>query len=178
MPRRPPGLQAQRSTVGAEVFIESSRARRTLPAVRILFLDVDGVLNRAAFQPEDTFELAGWIEPELAARLDAAVREVEAEIVMSSDWRIDRPLEELRAQLAHAGIGVGLRGMTPVLAGQPRWREIEAWMVEHHAHPEDIVIVDDAPTMGPLGRRHVQTSPHDGLDEAAVAAIRAMFSPG
>lgn len=146
--------------------------------MRILFLDVDGVLNRSGFQPADTFELASWIEPDLAARLDAAVREIEADIVMSSDWRIDRPLEDLRAQLARAGIGVGLRDATPVLAGQPRWREIEAWMVEHHAHPEDIVIVDDVLTMGPLARRHVRTSPQHGVDETAVAAIRAMFAPG
>jgi len=146
--------------------------------VRILFLDVDGVLNRAGFQPADTVSLAGWIEPDLAARLDTAVRAIEAEIVMSSDWRIDRPLDQLREQLARAGIEVGLRDATPVLAGQPRWREIEAWMVEHLIRPEDMVIVDDAATMGPLGRRHVRTSSRDGLDETAVAAIRAMFPPG
>ena len=143
--------------------------------MRILFLDVDGVLNRAGFQPEDMVELASWIEPDLAARLDAAVRDIDAEIVMSSDWRIDRPLDQLREQLARAGIEVGLRDATPVLGGQPRWREIEAWMVEHRIQPEDIVILDDVVTMGPLGRRHVRTSPRDGLDEAAVAAIRAMF---
>jgi len=145
--------------------------------VRILFLDVDGVLNRAGFQPADTVELASWIEPDLAARLDAAARVIEAEIVMSSDWRIDRTLEHLREQLVRAGIEVGLRGTTPVLGGQPRWREIEAWMVEHGIRPEDIVIVDDVVTMGPLGRRHVRTSPRDGLDETTAAAITQMFPP-
>lgn len=154
------------------------RGRRTLTAVRILFLDVDGVLNRAGFQPADTSELAAWIEPDLAARLDAAVSEIEAEIVLSSDWRIDRPLDSLRAQLARAGIKVRLRDATPVLAGQPRWREIEAWMVEHRAHPEDIVIVDDVLSMGPLARRHVRISPREGVDDTAAAAIRAMFSQG
>ena len=145
--------------------------------VRILFLDVDGVLNRKGFQPEDTSELASWIEPELGARLAAAVQELEAEIVMSSDWRIDRPLGDLSAQLARAGIGAALRGTTPVLEGQPRWREIEALMVEHRVHPEDIVILDDLGTMGPLGPRHVRTSPHDGLDDTAATALRAMFQP-
>ena len=145
--------------------------------MRILFLDVDGVLNRAGFEPEDTVELASWIEPDLAARLDAAAREIEAEVVMSSDWRIDRSLDALREQLVRAGVDVGLRDVTPVLQGQPRWREIEAWMVEHQIHPEDIVIVDDAATMGPLGWRHVRTSPRDGLDDPAVTAIRAKFTP-
>lgn len=145
--------------------------------MRILFLDIDGVLNRAGFEPENTVELASWIEPDLATHLDAAAREIEAEVVMSSDWRIDRSLDALREQLVRAGVDVGLRDTTPVLQGQPRWREIEAWMVEHQIHPEDIVIVDDAVTMGPLGWRHVRTRPRDGLDEPAVAAIRAMFAP-
>ena len=145
--------------------------------MRILFLDVDGVLNRAGFQPADTVELASWIEPGLAARLGAAVREIEAEVVMSSDWRLACSLDQLREQLARAGIDVGLRDITPVLGGQPRWREIEAWMVEHRVHPEDVVIVDDGLTMGPLGWRHVRINPSDGLDETAAAAIRAMFTP-
>ena len=145
--------------------------------MRILFLDVDGVLNRTGFQPADTVELASWIEPGLAAHLDAVVREIDAEVVMSSDWRIGGSLDQLREQLARAGMDVGLRDITPVLGGQPRWREIEAWMVEHRVHPEDIVIVDDELTMGSLGWRHVRTSSRDGLDEPAAAAIRAMFTP-
>lgn len=145
--------------------------------MRILFLDVDGVLNRTGFEPVNTVELASWIEPGPAAHLDAAVRAIEAEVVMSSDWRLACSLDQLREQLARAGMDVGLRDITPVLQGKPRWREIEAWMVEHQIHPEDIVIVDDAATMGPLGWRHVRTSPRDGLDEPAVAAIRAMFAP-
>ena len=144
--------------------------------MRILFLDVDGVLNRKGFEPADTVELASWIEPALATRLAAAVREIEAEVVMSSDWRITCSLDQLRAQLARAGIDVVLRDVTPVLEGQPRWREIEAWMVEHQVHAEDIVIVDDELTMGPLGWRHVRTRADDGVDEPAAAAIKAMFS--
>ena len=145
--------------------------------MRILFLDVDGVLNRHGFDPVDTVELASWIEPVFAARLAAAVREIEAEVVMASDWRIACSLDQLRVQLARAGIDVALRDVTPVLDGQPRWREIEAWMVEHSVHAEDIVIVDDELTMGPLGWRHVRTRACDGLDATAVAAILAMFAP-
>lgn len=150
--------------------------RRTLSAVRVLFLDIDGVLNRTGFEPNDPVELAGWIEPDLAERLDAALRASAAELVMSSDWRIDRPIALLGEQLARAGVGVGLRDATPVLNGLPRWREIEAWMVHHRVQPEDIVILDDAPTMGPLSWRHVRTDPRRGLDPVAAAAIGAMFA--
>lgn len=143
----------------------------------ILFLDIDGVLNRAGFQPEDTLDLVGWIEPELAARLDRVARELGAELVLSSDWRIRHSVDHLRGQLARAGIAAPLRDATTVLAGQPRWREIEAWMVEHRIDRDNIAIVDDARTMGPLARRHVRVDSRVGFDDAAAAATRALFGP-
>jgi hypothetical protein len=142
----------------------------------ILFLDIDGVLNRAGFQPEEAIDLVGWIEPELAARLDRVARELQAELVLASDWRIRHSLDDLRAQLARAGIGAPLRDTTPVLGGQPRWREIEAWMVEHRIQHEDIAIVDDADTMGPFARRHVRVDRRVGFDDAAAVATHALFT--
>lgn len=158
--------------------VDPVRLLRTLiiEPMRILFLDIDGVLNRAGFQPEETIDLASWIEPELADRLDRVAREIDAELVLSSDWRIERSLDHLRDQLARAGVAAPLRGATPVLGGQARWREIEAWMVEHCLQQEDVVIVDDAATMGPLARRHVQISAQAGFDDAAAVATRALFA--
>lgn len=145
--------------------------------MRVLFLDVDGVLNRAGFQPAESVGLRSWIEPELARRLDQLVRATRADLVMSSDWRIDRGLDELRAELAATGIEAPLIGATPELAGQPRWREIEAWMVEHRVAREAVVIVDDLHDMGKLAARFVRTSPLNGLDEQAAMAVAALFDP-
>jgi hypothetical protein len=143
--------------------------------MRILFLDIDGVLNRAGFQPEGTLDLVSWLEPELAVRVDRVARELDAELVLSSDWRIRHSIDDLRAQLARAGIAARLRDTTPVLDGQPRWREIEAWMVEHRIDRDDIAIIDDGHTMGPLARRHVRVDSRVGFDDDAAAATRALF---
>jgi hypothetical protein len=121
--------------------------------------------------------LRSWVEPELAQRLSAVIRETGAAIVLSSDWRRDRELPHLRDELRASGIEGSLVGMTPVLAGQPRWREIEAWMLEQQVPPETVVIIDDGYDMGTLGARLVRASPLTGLDEAA-AAIVALFAPG
>ena len=150
------------------------RARAYTWRVRVLFLDVDGVLNRVGFKPEEPDGLASWIEPELAARLTALVRETGAVVVMSSSWREDEALEDLRAELARAGVDVPLVDSTPVLFGLPRWAEIEAWCDANH--PARFVIVDDLHDMGPLAAYHVRTSVLTGLDDDAAAAARALLT--
>ena len=142
--------------------------------MRILFLDVDGVLNRTGFRPDESVGLRSWIEPELAQRLCEVIDATSTAIVLSSDWRRDRELDELRDELVAAGIRCTLHGVTPVL-GSPRWREIEAWLGQQAVAPEAFVIVDDGFDMGPFASRFVRTSPLTGLDSEAAAAIRTLF---
>jgi hypothetical protein len=109
--------------------------------VRVLFLDIDGVLNRERYRPVESLGLRSWIEPELAQRLCEVLKETGAEIVLSSDWRRGREIELLRGELLAAGIGPMI-DVTREIHG-PRWREIETWMTEHGRTPEQIAIVDD-----------------------------------
>ncbi len=102
-------------------------------------------------------------------------RETGAELVLASDWRRGRALQHLRDELRATGVEGSLLGVTPTLAGQARWREIEAWMIEHDVGPEDVVIVDDGYHMGELAARFVRASPLNGLDEEAAGAIVALF---
>ena len=143
--------------------------------MRTLFLDIDGVLNRAGFQPDSDLGLRAWIEPELAGNLSTVVRRTGAQLVLSSDWRVDHELEYLRSELRAAGVDGELVGATPVLVDHARWHEIHAWMTEHHVETEDAVIVDDARTMGPLRKRFVRTRSDLGLDATAAAAIVKLF---
>lgn len=142
--------------------------------MRILFLDIDGVLNRTGFRPGESVGLRSWIEPELARRVCDVIEATDASVVLSSDWRRGRELQHLRDELAAAGVVCSLLGVTPVLGGA-RWREIEAWMAEHTVGLESIVIVDDAYDMGPLAPRFVRTSPLNGLDEDAARSIGRLF---
>jgi hypothetical protein len=142
--------------------------------VRILFLDIDGVLNRTGFHPGESVGLRSWIEPELAHRLSGVIEATGVAVVLSSDWRRGRELQHLQEELAAAGAACSVLGATPVL-GQVRWREIAAWMVEHQVDLESVVIVDDTYDMGPLAARFVRTSPLNGLDEDAARSIRRLF---
>jgi HAD domain in Swiss Army Knife RNA repair proteins len=142
--------------------------------MRVLFLDIDGVLNRTGYRPAESVGLRSWIEPELAARLSWVLRASGAAIVLASDWRRERTLEHIAEELRAAGVDGELLGVTPVLGGA-RWREIEAWMAEHGIAAERVVIVDDGFDMGPLAARFVRVSPLAGLDDAAARAIAALF---
>lgn len=140
----------------------------------VVFLDVDGVLNRQGYCPERTDSLRDWIEPELALALDAAVRAIGGELVLSSDWRRGRELAVLREELLAAGIAAPLIDVTPVLE-TARWQEILAWCDARHRSFADIAVIDDRPDMGPLSQRFVRTSPTSGFDAAAAAALQALF---
>lgn len=141
----------------------------------VVFLDVDGVLNRAGYRPDESVGLSSWIEAELGARLTALVRATGAVVVMSSSWRLGRSLDTLRAQLRTAGVDVTLIDVTPELRGQPRWVEIDAWCRAHA--PARFAIIDDEPDMGPLAPHHVRTRMLTGLDAAAAAAAHALLTP-
>lgn len=143
---------------------------------RILFLDIDGVLNRAGYRPQESSGLHNWIEPELASRLSAVLHEIDADIVMSSDWRLNRTLEQIRAELAAAGVTGTLVDVTPELAGKPRWREIDSWLVAHHVDRDSIVIVDDLHDMGDLAARFVRANPFSGFDDSVAISVRALFA--
>jgi hypothetical protein len=144
-------------------------------AERILFLDIDGVLNRTGFRPATSEGLRSWIEPELAERLSNLLRTIGASIVLSSDWRTNRDLPLLREELQAAGVRGKLIGATPVFS-QQRWREIQAWMVEHRVDLHQIAIVDDTYDMGPLAPRFVRVNPMSGLDETIVRALLGLFA--
>ncbi len=141
--------------------------------MRVLFLDIDGVLNRERYRPVESLGLRSWIEPDLAQRLCEVLKETGAEIVLSSDWRRGREIELLRGELLAAGIGPMI-DVTKEIHG-PRWREIETWMTEHGRTPEQIAIVDDFHDMGPLQARFVRVSPLNGLDGEAARALVALF---
>lgn len=145
--------------------------------MRIVFLDIDGVLNRTGFRPESSVGLRSWIEPELARRLCELLEATRAAVVLISDWRCNRTLEHLQAELTAAGVVCELAGMTPVL-GQARWREIELYMKQHDLDAESVAILDDGFDMGPLAARFVRTSPLNGLDENAARQILRLFGLG
>lgn len=110
--------------------------------MKVLFLDIDGVLNSEAWyraRPEGPWTEAREIDPEALWLLKATVAMTGCQIVVSSSWRIGRTVDELRNVLP----GLPVIAKTPVTTtGKVRGDEIAAFLQQH---PEVTAhaIVDD-----------------------------------
>jgi len=175
---------------------------------KILFLDIDGVLNcNATFarikeypvqpiKPDQTVEsrffdhAQDMIEPYLVARLNWILEQTGAEVVVSSAWRQHFANQEKLCEFLEkrAGIIPGrIIGQTPVFypgakmsLPRVRGRQIQAYLDENHAGETlQIVILDDNGGMEHLKPRFVQTDEEYGLtQEEAEKAIAILNRPG
>jgi hypothetical protein len=114
----------------------------------VIFLDIDGVLNNERWAKKMfslTRETAAWeLDPANIDALNRLIDKVDADIVVSSCWRV-------REDLADVLVVWGLPrpiGRTPRLPGASRGEEIAAWLLGH-PDVEQFVIIDDDDDMLP-----------------------------
>ena len=141
---------------------------------KIIFLDVDGVLN-SAFDVDPNEEIV----PKHVKILKQIVDETGAEIVVHSSWKYaPEMLEKLSCALAEFDLCI--RDIAPnILKGEiGREYEILQWLREHFSNPEkecNYVVLDDWDLSSHFGHRMIQTWEPErrafGLDE--VFAKRA-----
>lgn len=165
--------------------------------MKVIFLDIDGVLNAAKlrngwFVRQDGQEVDGLIgiAREPVACLNRLIEESGAKLVLSSAWRLLHGLERTKANLERSGFrhGDAFVGETPLLvtrAGSvtsvlPRRREIREWARGWTGEPiESFVILDDDDDMGALGPALVLTDPYGfGLTDACVNAAKDVLASG
>ena len=104
--------------------------------MKIIFLDVDGVLNSVQDRFSTKLETRKHI-----LFLRHIVNKADAEIVLSSSWRICGLLPKLCRILREYNLRIS--DITPyILDGASRGREIRAWL-DDHTGIESFVILDD-----------------------------------
>ena len=131
--------------------------------MKIIFLDIDGVLNN-----HNTLgESLNW-EPDLVEILNRVIKETKAKIVLSSTWRwIERYRNIIKNDMKIDFIDV-----TPKL-WEERGHEIQAWLDENPV--ENFIILDDDSDMVHLMPHLLQTDGEFGLtDEIADEAIKRL----
>jgi hypothetical protein len=158
--------------------------------MKLIFLDIDGVLNSDRFFAEA--QPARWgighIDPGAVGRVEELARRTGAHIVISSAWRHAYPVADLRVILRVAGLEARIVGATPDLDdggpdGLVRAAEITAWLEGHalraeHGFAELVeryVILDDLEDFGALEPRVVRTRFADGLLEEHVERAAALL---
>jgi hypothetical protein len=137
----------------------------TMEPNRILFLDFDGVLHPTFAAPEDRLM-------HLAALADA-LHDVQCEIVISSSWRFQYSLDQLR-QLMPLGLRAKIRHCTgDAMSGRhARYEEIKAYLALH-CDPVDWRALDDSRYEFPRDcQRVILCDPARGLGEPQIVALR------
>jgi hypothetical protein len=145
--------------------------------VRVLFLDIDGVLNSTPYletlPKEKAIYAAGeidWremLDPANVQWLEKLVTVANAAVVISSSWRSEHKPEAIQGYIRdRGGPNVHVVGACPV--GFDRGPSIIEWLKTWGNLVDQWVALDDCRDMGPAEHRTVRTSVHEGLTAAHV----------
>lgn len=152
--------------------------------MKVIFLDIDGVMNHNSyFVRSDKHDRQAFC-PEATENLRNILVTCKAKIVLSSTWRKSyKNVRRLRKELfSHYGLNRYVIGLTPVIEDEnnffhsERGVEIRAYMDEHGIAEEDMVIIDDGDDMNDLMHRLVQTSYENGLTKEKAEAVIQLLS--
>jgi len=144
---------------------------------KILFLDIDGVLNSVQHKAlkYGTYGLA----PEHIAHLNHIVEEVEDVcIVLSSTWRLHHSAEEMTEMLKAEGFIGTIHDCTPDLTvqegsiwlGNCRGYEIQTWL-DDNSPKALFAILDDDSDMGPIKNHLFKTRFRTGLTKEIAQQV-------
>lgn len=149
-------------------------------SIRIIFLDIDGVLNNSMDSDVHIHDVEGehyLHSPRCVGLLNDLIRQTNAKVVVSSTWRIGNTLEEMDYILKLIGVECDLIGMTDVLHHDTfRGNEILKWikdnedLVGNYYDFRNYVILDDDTDMLLWQKdNYVNCDPCVGLTEVTVS---------
>lgn len=148
----------------------------------VLFLDVDGVLNRCGKSNQG-------LESDKCDLLADICRVTGCKVVVSSTWRKYPRLMEDRLLPMFRSRGVECIGQTPVMNGEhklldgsmlytakPRHMEITAWLAEHPEVTQYAIVDDDRDADDGTGR-YVRTDSFEGLTTILALRLERLLHP-
>lgn len=150
--------------------------------MKVIFLDFDGVLNSADFRNSATDYLSNFIDEKKLEIFAGFVKETDAKIVLTTQWRIHwnegdkqtHPDGE-RINTLFTKYGLKIYSKTDCLDDN-RNLEISDWLVRHDV--ENYVIFDNIDfSWSEINRMHfVRTNDaKNGLTESEIAVARFIF---
>lgn len=152
--------------------------------MKVLFLDIDGVLNSETYFQTLTnpavLPADSHIDPQAVASLQQIIDGSQAKVVISSSWRKFFSLDELRRILAGKGLLADIIGATPSThSHRARGLEIRAWLRENKTMPIDgILVLDDDTDMASVEPWALNTEWTHGLrPEDVQTALQILEKP-
>jgi len=141
---------------------------------KVLFLDIDGVLNSEEWyisllnnKIEPIFP-DKHINPKQVTLVNKIINQTNATVILSSSWRIFRSVEEMNILLKRKGATFLITDLTPILSTGCRGDEIALWIEKSANSIESFCILDDDSDMSNLSSNLIQTSWQFGITEKHV----------
>ncbi|WP_026526125.1 HAD domain-containing protein [Butyrivibrio sp. VCD2006] len=154
---------------------------------KVIFLDIDGVLNSNFWNADHQREISDgkYIDTEKVKLLSKLVKKSEASIILHSGWRFwfGKDLKPLRSEAGYladllGAEGIVVSGMTPDLTTEEirktkkfskvKADEILMWL-KNHPETESWVVLDDLELHNEdVAKFQVMTDPEQGLTEEDV----------
>jgi HAD domain in Swiss Army Knife RNA repair proteins len=137
--------------------------RSSAKSKSVIFLDIDGVLNRGSSDGEHR------VDSDLLVRFQSLVSSTNARVVLASTWRHDP------AGVADARrLGIPFDDVLPDLRPKSRGDEIKAWLATHPGTDRFVILDDEDDGYGdfPL----FQPSPSRGLTPKLASALSSYLS--
>jgi hypothetical protein len=149
---------------------------------KIVFLDIDGVLNSDAFADymlmEDNVDIFNedMLDERAILQLKKIVESAKAEIVLSSSWRwYKETRDKVHYQLRQKGIDFVDTTPLEINTTLSRGVEIKTWLDEHPEVEGFVILDDDDLRIEELLPYHVKTTFKYGLTrEKAAEAIKIL----
>jgi hypothetical protein len=160
--------------------------------MKVLFLDIDGVLNSSEYffskgyldetesmTDAETMLLAhpSHLDPSALQVINHIVKESGAQVVLSSSWRMKYTIEEWTEMMQKRGATFKITGRTPKHSmSTTRGAEILDYINSMRNKPDSIVIIDDHSDMDNLKKYLVLTNGKFGITmRDAEKALQLLF---
>jgi hypothetical protein len=126
--------------------------------MKVVFLDVDGVLNNFDLIRTNGFD---YIDGDMVRRLGLVISQTQAYIVLSSYWRLS-PKDRVLVDQALKEWGMFIHDRTPHVPG-PRYVEISQWLGENPEVGHYAILDDDEDAGVGMETSFFQTDPEIGI---------------
>ena len=147
--------------------------------MKIIFLDIDGVLNSDVYYKSVDHTAKDWarFDPTAVDLIKKLVNEFFAHIVISSTWRFGA-VQLLNSELKKSGLIKYLHKDWKTPQGYPpsKGNEIKAWLNQHNDISEYVILDDDESILEEQKTRFVKTELKSGLLEKHYNIAREILS--
>ena len=147
--------------------------------MKILFLDIDGVLNSDLYYRSVDRTKRNWnrFDPSTVVLVKKLIEEFSLKVVITSTWRFGA-VKMLNDELVKSGLSNHLHAhwKTPNIHPPHRGTEIELWLDNHPDVNDYVIIDDDISILDEQKSKYVKTELIVGMNEIHYSKVKDILS--